>query len=110
MHEVLAPLYLAVHYDSLVETDESLDPMLNELCSRNWVTADSWTLFDHLMRTMYKWYEWREPSKVIPASSDGGNALPRHVNIDVPSGPLQLQAYVAPIVQTCNRWNTFILL
>ncbi|KAH8833830.1 RabGAP/TBC [Flagelloscypha sp. PMI_526] len=106
MHELLAPMYLAVHYDSVINTEDDWDPLLSDLCSRNWVTADSWALFDRIMQTMSKWYEWREPT-ISPSNKP--SVLPNHVNIDVPSGPLQLQQYTPPIIETCTKIQNTLL-
>ncbi len=66
MHELLAPLYYAVDYDSLPETPDPDD--LADLCARKWVAADAWVLFDRVMRGAGQWYEWREtPQRQLPS-------------------------------------------
>ena len=60
MHELLAPLYYAVDYDSLSDGTPGIDEDLQEFCARRWVAADAWMLFDHVMRSTSKWYEWRD--------------------------------------------------
>ncbi|KAI0320176.1 rab-GTPase-TBC domain-containing protein, partial [Amylostereum chailletii] len=63
MHELLAPLYYAIEYDSLPDLDPSSssdDGETRKMCSSRWVAADAWTLFDNVMRAAGKWYEWRE--------------------------------------------------
>ncbi|KAH9999114.1 hypothetical protein BJV77DRAFT_659630 [Russula vinacea] len=66
MHELLAPLYYAVDYDSLPDTSDPDD--LTDLCARKWVAADAWVLFDRVMGGSGQWYEWREaPQWQVPA-------------------------------------------
>ncbi|KAF8447631.1 rab-GTPase-TBC domain-containing protein [Boletus edulis BED1] len=88
MHELLAPLYYAIDFDSVAESESpGPDPLFSELCSRSWVAADSWALFSSLMDHISHWYEWREPTS--PPS--------------VSRGPINLKPYVSPIIQTCNN-------
>ncbi|KAI9456458.1 RabGAP/TBC [Russula earlei] len=92
MHELLAPLYYAVDYDSLPDTSESDD--IIEFCAREWVAADAWALFDRVMGGAGQWYEWREaPQRQIPAV-----AGLVHLN-----GQGGIEPYVTPILQACNR-------
>ncbi|KAH7889272.1 rab-GTPase-TBC domain-containing protein [Phlebopus sp. FC_14] len=88
MHELLAPLFYAIDFDSVSESTETseIDVLFAETCSRSWVAADAWTLFSALMRGISQWYEWREPTP--PPSS---------------RGPVNLKPYVPPIVQACNH-------
>ncbi|KAI0032327.1 rab-GTPase-TBC domain-containing protein, partial [Vararia minispora EC-137] len=86
MHELLASLYYAVDFDSLQDPISDIDEELRELCTRRWVAADAWALFDSIMRSAGKWYEWREEQQ--PSSE--------------PLGKLS-EPYVAPILQACNR-------
>ncbi|KAF9246227.1 hypothetical protein BU15DRAFT_85032 [Melanogaster broomeanus] len=88
MHELLAPLFYAIDFDSIAESPESsgLDPLFLELCSRSWVAADSWAMFSAMMRGISHWYEWREPDP-LPSSSHG---------------PMNLKPYTSPIIQTCK--------
>ncbi|KIJ16847.1 hypothetical protein PAXINDRAFT_168295 [Paxillus involutus ATCC 200175] len=88
MHELLAPLFYSVDFDSTAEPLESsgLDSLFLESCSRSWVAADSWALFSAMMRGISHWYEWREPDR--PSSSS--------------RGPMNLKPFVSPIIQTCN--------
>ncbi|KAH7910661.1 rab-GTPase-TBC domain-containing protein [Hygrophoropsis aurantiaca] len=90
MHELLAPLYYAIDYDSTAEDTISPieDSAFSEMCSRIWVAADSWALFSSLMKRISQWYEWRETS--VPAVSS-------------PHGQINLQPYVSPIVQACGH-------
>ncbi|RDB21320.1 TBC1 domain family member 5 [Hypsizygus marmoreus] len=109
MHEVLAPLYYAVDYDSLTQRESADgDSELRETCSRMWVAADAWALFDTVMNGLSKWYEWREPP---PNSTLGGVSSPlaRHVQLNIPDGQLGLRPYVAPIVEACNRIQSNML-
>src|SRR5258707_5071986 len=72
MHELLAPLYYAVDYDSLPETPDPDD--LADLCARKWVAADAWVLFDRVMRGAGQWYEWREtPQRQLPSVAGLGH-------------------------------------
>ncbi|KAI0247048.1 rab-GTPase-TBC domain-containing protein [Lactifluus subvellereus] len=92
MHELLAPLYSAVDYDSLPDVSEPDN--LAELCARKWVAADAWALFDRVMGGAGKWYEWREASqRQVPAV-----AGLVHLN-----GEGGMVPYVTPILQACNR-------
>ncbi|KAJ7156050.1 rab-GTPase-TBC domain-containing protein [Mycena crocata] len=105
MHELLAPLYYAVDFDSTEESAElSDDPAMHEFCSRTWVAADAWALFEALMRGASKWYEWQEP----PAMSRANPSLfATHVNI--PAGPVDIKPYITPVVQDCNRIQSNLL-
>jgi TBC1 domain family member 5 len=61
MHELLAPLYHAVDFDSISQdADTRLDPGMLEFCSSSWIAADAWGLFEAVMRGVSRWYEWRE--------------------------------------------------
>lgn len=85
---------LAIDFDSVAESESSgQDPLFSELCSRSWVSADSWALFSSLMRNISHWYEWREPT--LPLSLSGG--------------PINLKPYVSPIIQTCNNIQSTLL-
>ncbi|KAI6005499.1 rab-GTPase-TBC domain-containing protein [Pisolithus albus] len=89
MHELLAPLFYAIDFDSVPEAHEVLktDSLFAEFCSRSWVAADSWALFSAIMQKVSQWYEWREPA--LPPSAA--------------RGPINLKPYVPPIVEACNR-------
>ncbi|KAG8885225.1 hypothetical protein FRB98_001907 [Tulasnella sp. 332] len=89
MHELLAPIFYIVDYDSLLSSDSasSSSAEAREFCDRTWVNADSWCLFEFVMRSAGEWYEWQEPSI-------GGGA--------VASGPMHTEQYVPPIVRICN--------
>lgn len=92
MHELLAPLYYAVDYDSLPDTLDQDD--LTEFCARKWVAADAWSLFDHIMIGAGQWFEWRDaPQRPVPAV-----AGLVHLN-----GHGGIEPYVTPILQACNR-------
>lgn len=105
MHELLAPLYFAVDFDSIdPEMDSLIDnPTILEFCSRPWVAADAWALFDAIMRGMSRWYEWRESSRMH------ASPLATHVHLNVSDRPSDLQPYIAPIVQDCNRIQSVFL-
>lgn len=108
MHELLAPLYYAVDYDSVSDniSDDVEDPELRELCSRTWVAADAWALFLSIMHGVSRWYEWREneDDQGIGKSS----SLANHVQLN-PDGKIDLKPYVAPIVQVCNHIQDTLL-
>lgn len=103
MHELLAPLFHAVDYDSLPDNDQT-DPDVTEFCSRSWVAADAWALFGVVMQGVSSWYEWREPAPPpIPA------ALQNQYRHGPPEGQLELKPYVAPIVLSCQRLQAQML-
>ncbi|TFK86251.1 RabGAP/TBC [Polyporus arcularius HHB13444] len=102
MHELLAPLYYAVDYDSLSE-DTNTDTSTKEFCSRAWVAADAWLLFTAVMKGAGRWYEWQEGK--TPADR---SPLPSHVQLNV-SGDTRVKPYIAPIVEDCNRIQSVFL-
>lgn len=104
MHELLAPLYYAVDYDSV--SDDVEDPELRELCSRTWVAADAWALFSSIMHGVSRWYEWRESDDVEGIGKP--SPLANHVQLN-PDGKIDLKPYVAPIVQVCNHIQDTLL-
>lgn len=110
MHELLAPLYHAVEFDSgpfQGQTQPFDDAeLLGDICDRSWVAADAWTLFTSLMKGASRWYEWREapPQAVVGQASP----LSTHVNINVANGPAAPD-YVAPIVKACNNLQSNLL-
>lgn len=106
MHELLAPLYHAVDFDSISQDADIRNPSLLELCSRSWVAADAWALFEAVMRSVSRWYEWRE-SPVTPRA----NASPfsTHVHFNVSDGLNEMRSYEAPIVKACNRLQSTLL-
>lgn len=106
MHELLAPLYYALDYDSIADDgDTSSDNQtLREVCSRSWVAADAWMLFESVMHGVSQWYEWRES----PTLETSTSALPTHVHLN-PNGQVDIKPFVAPIVQACNRIQSSLL-
>lgn len=100
MHELLAPLYFAVDYDSIPETTDTVDADLKEVCSRTWVAADAWALFLSIMHGVSRWYEWREPEDASVAGLS--SPLANHVQLN-PNGKVEMKPYIAPIVQVCNH-------
>ncbi|CCM05040.1 uncharacterized protein FIBRA_07242 [Fibroporia radiculosa] len=96
MHELLAPLFYAVDYDSIDDATELGDSTVKEFCSRSWLAADAWALFGTVMAGVSKWYEWQDTEPVVNTT-----ALASHVHLSVPSDGAR--PYVAPIVQACNR-------
>jgi len=86
MHELLAPLYYAVDYDSM---EEQPDDPVSHLCSAKWAAADSWALFSSIMNDVGQWYEWREP----PSSRDQS----------------KLEPHVTPVVKTCKNVQETLL-
>ncbi len=106
MHELLAPLYYAVDFDSIPEGASSIDDVsLKECCSRVWVAADAWALFSMVMRGVGHWYEWRETK--LPVA--GKTALASHVQLNVTPVDVGLKPYIAPIVEACNRIQSTLL-
>ncbi|KAK0503183.1 RabGAP/TBC [Armillaria luteobubalina] len=101
MHELLAPLYYAVEYDSISEDEQEYvhDFKVQEICSKTWVAADAWCLFNAVMQSASQWYEWRDP----PLDTKGRSPLSSHVHLHIPGGLVELKPYVPPIVQTCNN-------
>ncbi|KAI0303545.1 rab-GTPase-TBC domain-containing protein [Multifurca ochricompacta] len=98
MHELLAPLYYAVDYDSLPDT---LGPgNLTEICARKWVAADAWALFDRIMGGVEQWYEWRQ------ASEQQAPAVAGLVHLN---GQRGMEPYITPILRACNRIQKVIL-
>lgn len=109
MHEILAPLFYALDYDSIAQGSEIIkDGEFREICSRLWVAADAWALFTIMMRGLSKWYEWREPSQQVPTSGVMSTTLPSHVHLNV-SGQLDIRPHVTPIVEACNRIQATLL-
>jgi TBC1 domain family member 5 len=84
MHEVLAPLYYVIDFDSIPSTESVGDPKVQEICSRDHIAADAYALFGLVMNELGPWYEWREPSAGIAVK-----------------GPVR--QWTAPIVETCNK-------
>ncbi|KAJ7273636.1 rab-GTPase-TBC domain-containing protein [Mycena haematopus] len=106
MHELLAPLYYAVDYDSVEEIGESAnDPAIQEFCSRTWVAADAWALFEAVMRGVSRWYEWQEPS----AASRPPPSSPFATHVNIPGGPVDIKPYITPVVEDCNRIQSNLL-
>lgn len=109
MHEILAPLYHAVHFDSITQTETLSveDSELADICSRLWVAADAWVLFDAVMRGISKWYEWRDspptspPDRISSVSSRGYTSFS--------DGQVDIKPYITPIVETCDRIQFHIL-
>ncbi|KAG2367540.1 rab-GTPase-TBC domain-containing protein [Suillus spraguei] len=93
MHELLAPVYYAVDYDSTADdATSSLDEsVFRDICSRTWIAADSWALFCAIMNDISKWYEWREPS----TSSARGQ--------------VNFKPYMSPITLACNHIQNSLL-
>lgn len=106
MHELLAPLYYAVDYDSVEEAGElANDPAIQEFCSRRWVAADAWALFEAVMRNASRWYEWQEP----PATSRPPPSSPFATHVNIPAGPVEIKPYITPVVEDCNRIQSNLL-
>ncbi|KAJ7632543.1 rab-GTPase-TBC domain-containing protein [Roridomyces roridus] len=101
MHELLAPLYYAVDYDS---TEDQADPTMQELCSRTWVAADAWALFEALMSGASRWYEWQE----APAASKA-KPTPFATHVNIAAGPVEIKPYITPVVEDCNRIQSSLL-
>ena len=106
MHELLAPLYLAVSYDAITGDESECYQELVEICSADYVAADAWALFQFVMSGVSQWYEWREPlgTETLISSPSG---FPNHVHIL--NGQNGMQPYVAPIVQACTEIQSTLL-
>ena len=106
MHELLAPVYFAIDFDSVsITADTDLDSDLDIFCSRTWVAADSWALFNVLMNGVHDWYEWREPSP-LPLPSP----LKSQFRYGASNGDSHgFEPFVAPIVLACQRLQTDFL-
>lgn len=96
MHELLAPVYYAVDYDSTADdaTSSSDESVFREICSRTWIAADSWALFCAIMNGISKWYEWREPSSIETSSA---------------RGQVNFKPYMSPIILACNHIQNNLL-
>ena len=57
MHDLLAPIYLAVHHDSLSENlvADLNESIVQEFFSELWVSADAWALFNVVMKGASRW-------------------------------------------------------
>ena len=106
MHELLAPLFYAVDWDS-VPDNTFLQSEMNEFCSRDWVAADSWVLFDAVMRGVGQWYEWRETPPALPSATT--SPLHGHIQLDLPNDQFDTTPYVTPVVKVCNRIQSTLL-
>ena len=106
MHELLACLYYALDYDSLPsDATETDDSAVKEFCSRVWVAADAWALFNVVMQGIGRWYEWQETK----TSAGEKSPLALHVQMNLAGDNSGLKPYVAPIVQACNRIQSSLL-
>lgn len=103
MHELLAPIFFALDFDSLTP-DQALDTEITTFCSRTWLAADAWALFGVVMEGVNTWYEWREPSP--PPLPPSLKAQYRHA---APEGQVELKPYVAPIVLACQTLQAQML-
>ncbi|KAI0781376.1 hypothetical protein BD413DRAFT_600742 [Trametes elegans] len=105
MHELLAPLYYAIDYDSIPTEDSSdVDASLRDFCAHPWVAADAWLLFAAVMKSAGRWYEWQEGK-----SQSEPSPLPSHVQLNVSAESARVKPYVAPIVEACNRVQSVFL-
>ncbi|KAG6878730.1 hypothetical protein C0993_011545 [Termitomyces sp. T159_Od127] len=102
MHEILAPLYYAIDFDSLSPTGDPDEADVREVCSRTWVAGDAWALFDSVMRGLSRWYEWREPV-TNAAPKDAISPLALRAGLNIPDGRLNIEPYTAPIVDAYER-------
>ncbi|TBU29006.1 RabGAP/TBC [Dichomitus squalens] len=106
MHELLAPLYYAVDFDSIPD-DGDTDPTLKEFCSRAWVAADAWALFSAVMKGTGRWYEWQESKSAVTTAEP--TPLPSHVQVNVAARDIQMKPYIAPIVEAANLVQSVFL-
>lgn len=105
MHELLAPLYYAIDYDSIPDDDSnSVSSDVRDFCAREWVAADAWTLFMLVMHSAGRWYEWQETIR----PSRGQLPIPSHVQLSA-TPDVALKPYVAPIIEACNRIQSTLL-
>lgn len=102
MHELLAPIFFALDYDSLAE-EQMTDLEIATFCSRTWLAADAWALFSIVMNGVSVWYEWREPP-LLPLPSPLKKQY-RHET----EGQVELKPYVAPIVLACQALQAEML-
>lgn len=103
MHELLAPIFFALDYDSL-DPRETSDVEMTSFCSRIWIAADAWALFGAVMDGVSTWYEWREPSPPpLPPS------LKTQFRHGAPEGQVEIKPYIAPIVLTCQTLQAQML-
>lgn len=107
MHEVLAPLYYSVDYDSILPDEDFGTPEMQELCSRHWVAADAWMLFDKVMLGLSKYYEWRDPLRLSPLDTFAPHI--RHVEHNASRPDLEGETYVPPILDICRRIQSELL-
>ncbi|KAF9457184.1 rab-GTPase-TBC domain-containing protein [Collybia nuda] len=109
MHELLAPLFYALDYDSVIQDNKNIKPdELQETCSRLWVAADAWTLFTIMMQGISKWYEWRESPQKTPALGMMSPAPPSHAHLNI-GRQLDINPNDTPIVEDCNRIQSSLL-
>lgn len=109
MHELLAPIYLAVDFDSVESTCSKDDSDLETFCSRTWVAADAWALFSVVMDGVHDWYEWREPSPLgLPSPLKTQFRYGANSNASDGNGQ-GLKTFIAPIVLACQRLQTDFL-
>ncbi|KAK7043610.1 hypothetical protein VNI00_008221 [Paramarasmius palmivorus] len=106
MHELLAPVYLAVDFDSTAIPSGFANADAHEICSATWVAADAWNIFQSIMNAVSIWYEWREG---LDAANNLPSPLSHHVNLNVAQGSMEIKPYVAPIVQACNKIQSSLL-
>lgn len=110
MHELLAPLYFAVHHDAVTpeQVPDSSFAELVDICSADHIAADSWTLFNCVMNGVKRWYEWREAEHQSGSATNALTSFPNHVVLPS-NGQTSIQPYIAPIVQACNHIQTNLL-
>jgi len=110
MHELLAPLYFAVHFDAISDEEIQDDTChdLVEICSASCITADAWELFNSVMNGVSQWYEWRE---VLDSGPSTAKNLSTHFSnhLVIPDSQNGIQPYVAPIVEACNHIQSTLL-
>ena len=109
MHELLAPLFYAINFDSIPQEGDAVaaSAIVRELCSENWIAADAWTLFEAVMQGVFRWYEWREPPMHTKSSPPTNSQVSGSYHIT--GGQNGMQLYIAPIVQTCNYIQSTLL-
>lgn len=109
MHELLAPLFYAISFDSIPQEGDTVaaSAIVRELCSESWIAADAWTLFEAVMQGVSRWYEWHEPPMHTESSPRTNSQVSGSYHIT--GGQNGMQPYIAPIVQTCNYIQSTLL-
>ncbi|KAJ2955430.1 hypothetical protein NQZ79_g8569 [Umbelopsis isabellina] len=113
MHELLAPIFLVLHTDyvdagDVVGPTDSTTKLVAQVLDRKFIEHDLYILFDRLMSSAKKWYEFNDEAPKRPP----GWKKKEHDLID----PLDLgeqkaapSAQLTPIVRSCRRIQDYLL-